>query len=67
MTPQQRAVRQAMVEALDQVERALLAGPREPHMTQEQLREMQALQGQRDELGRALDAFHATLGLRREG
>ena len=67
MTPEQHAARQAMVEALDQAERALLAGPREARRTQEQLREMHAQQAQRDDLRRALDAFDATLGLRREG
>ena len=67
MTPEQHAVRQAMVEALEQIERALLAGLREPRMTQEQLRETQQLQAQRDELRRALDEFDTTFGLLREG
>ena len=63
MTPEQYAARQALVEALDQAERALLAGPRDRRMTQKQVCKMQTLQTQRDELRRALDAFDAVLGL----
>ena len=67
MTPEQHATRQAMVEALDRLERTLLGGPREGRMTQEQVREMQGLQTQRNELRRALEAFDAVLGLSRRG
>ena len=43
-----------LLEALHHAERALQAGPREPRMTQEQLRELQQLQAARDKTRLAL-------------
>ena len=66
MTPEQQATRRRLLEALHHAERALQAGPREPRMTQEQLRELQQQQAARDKARLALDAFDDTLGLPRE-
>ena len=66
MTPAQKATRRRLLEALRHAERAVLAGPREPRMTQEQLRELQQLRAERDKARLALDAFNEALGLARE-
>ena len=66
VTPDQQATRRRLLEALHHAERALQAGPREPRMTQEQLRELQRLQAERDKARRVLDAFDEVLGQPRE-
>jgi len=66
MTPAQQATRRGLLEALHHAERAVLAGPRGPRLTQEELQEMQRLQVERDKARLAVDAFDEVLGLPRE-
>jgi hypothetical protein len=66
MTPNQQATRCGLLEALYQAKRALLAGPRGPRMTQQELYGIQRLQAERDKARLALDAFDDALGQPRE-